>query len=398
MARRLLLGCVLLALLALVVGPALAQDEFVFGVVLVGPENDHGWSQAHHEGAQYVLDHVPGTRMVEFPSLNTADSPETTLQDVAAEMVSEGAKLIFTTSDAFEEDTDTVAANFPDVVFINVSGDDVLTGQAPSNVGNLMGQMEWGKLMAGCAAGLSTKTGSIGYLGPLINGETRRFAASAYLGARYCYEHYRGLNPDDLTFTVTWIGFWFNIPGVTLDPTEETNTFYDSGADVVISGIDTTEAVVVAGQRAAQGESVYAIPYDYVGACDEAPNVCLGVPYFHWGPQYARIVKSVMDGTWQQSWDWSAPDWTDINNPETTAVGFVKGPALSDESSADLDGFIADLTSYATNPFVPNSFALWKGPLAKQDGTVIAEDGQLVAPLDVWYLDQLLQGMVGASN
>ena len=51
-----------------------------------------------------------------------------------------------------------------------------------------MGTMEYGKMMAGCAAALTTQTGQIGYLGPLINYETRRLAASAYLGARHCYE------------------------------------------------------------------------------------------------------------------------------------------------------------------------------------------------------------------
>ncbi|MGV2434839.1 MAG UNVERIFIED_CONTAM: hypothetical protein LVT10_08105 [Anaerolineae bacterium] len=71
---------------------------------------------------------------------------------------------------------------------------------------------------------------------------------------------------------------WFNIPGVTLDPTEETNTFFDGGADVVISGIDTTEVIVVAGQRVDQGEAVFGIPYDFESACELAPNACLGTP------------------------------------------------------------------------------------------------------------------------
>ena len=147
-----------------------------------------------------------------------------------------------------------------------------------------MGQMEYGKMIAGCAAALKTQTGSIAYIGPLIDPETTRLVNSTYLGARYCYENYRGLNPDDLRFQVTWIGFWFNIPGVTLDPTEVVNGFFDGGADVVISGIDTTEAIVVAGQRAAQGQQVWAVPYDFEGACAEAPDICLGVPYFSWGP------------------------------------------------------------------------------------------------------------------
>lgn len=393
-----LFGILVAALGVMAVAPAAAQDEFVFGMVLVGPQNDRGWSQAHYEGGQYVEANLPGSRMVVFESLNPADAPETTLSEVVTEMVDQGARVIFTASDAFEEDTAAVARAFPDVVFINISGDDALTGEAPPNLGNLMGQMEWGKLIAGCAAALTTETGNIGYLGPLINGETRRLASSAYLGARYCYEAYRGGNPEDLTFTVTWIGFWFNIPGVTLDPTEETNTFFDSGADVVISGIDTTEAIVIAGQRRAAGENVYAIPYDYIGACEEAPEACLGVPYFHWGPDYLRIVRAVAEGTWTPEWIWAGPDWSDINNPDTSAIGFVTGPGLSEEASAQLDDFIANLASYATNPLVPTSFALWHGPLYLQDGTELAGENEWVDVLDVWYLPQLLQGMVGASE
>lgn len=398
MSRKLLFSGMLLALIALMAIPALAQEDFVVGMVLVGPENDRGWSQAHYEGAQYIQDTVPGTRFIFFPSLNPADAPETTLLEVVTEMVDQGARLIFTASDAFEQDTNAVAAAFPEVVFINISGDDVLNGTAPRNVGNLMGQMEWAKLMAGCAAALSTETGSIGYLGPLINGETRRLASSAYLGARYCWETYRQRRAADLTFTVTWIGFWFNIPGVTLDPTEETNSFFDSGSDVVISGIDTTEVITVAGIRAAQGQNVRAVPYDYLGACEEAPSVCLGVPYFHWGPDYARITRQVMDGTWVPTWEWIGPDWSDINNLDTSMIGFIKGEGLSETASAQLDEFIADLTAYATNPFIPSSIALWRGPLTKQDGTVLAGEDELVDPLDIWYLDQLLTGMVGASN
>ena len=91
-----------------------------------------------------------------------------------------------------------------------------------------MGRMEYGKMIAGCAAALSTQTGQIGYLGPLINDETRRLVNSAYFGARHCWEN-AGNDPADLSFTVNWIGFWFNIPGQTLDPTQVTNDFFDSG-------------------------------------------------------------------------------------------------------------------------------------------------------------------------
>jgi simple sugar transport system substrate-binding protein len=105
----------------------------------------------------------------------------------------------------------------------------------------------------------------------------------------------------------------------------------------------------------------------------------------------------VADGTWEPAWEWVGPDWSDINNLDTSAVGFLPGEGLG-ENRPWMDEFIADVSEYATNPFVPESFALWRGPLALQDGTVLAEDGELVDVLDVWYLPQILQGMVGASS
>jgi simple sugar transport system substrate-binding protein len=365
-------------------------EEFVFGIVLVGPYNDHGWSEAHYTAAEYAVAQIPNTRFVYLDKLNAADRPEATLEQVVADMVDQGARVIFTTSDAFMEDTDRVAEQFPDVIFISISGDQVLRGVAPANVGNYMGRMEYGKMIAGCAAALATETGHIGYLGPLINDETRRLAASAYLGARYCYENYRGLDPADLQFTVSWIGFWFNIPGVTQDPTEVSNDLFNAGVDVLMSGIDTPEALIVAGQRAAQGERVLAVPYDYVNACDQAPDVCLGVPYFNWGPGYVQELQAVMNGTWEQDWIWAGPDWTDINNPDTSAVGFLPGPAMTQEWNDQVSEFIAGLADGSINLFV--------GPLNYQDGTPYLADGEVATDEQIWYMHQLLEGMEGPSE
>ena len=371
-------------------GAPAGEGEFVFGVVLVGPYNDHGWSEAHYTAGQYVEQNLPGTKMVWLDKLNPADRPETTLEQVVDDMVAQGAKMIFTTSDDFQTDTDTVAAKYPDLPFVMISGDHALTGTAPPNIANYMGRMEYGKMIAGCAAALKTQTGTFGYLGPLINDETRRLANSVYLGARYCYENYRGKDPNDLQFIVQWIGFWFNIPGVTLDPTEVANDIFNANADVILSGIDTTEAIVVAGQRAAQGETVWAIPYDYEGACAEAPEICLGVPYFNWGPAYLDYVKKVQGGTFAQEWIWAGPDWSDINSRDTTAVGFIKGEGLTEEEAAQLDEFIAGLADGSINLFV--------GPLNYQDGSVYLEDGAVATDEQIWYTKQLLEGMTGPSE
>lgn len=367
-----------------------SAEPLTFGMILVGPQNDHGWSQAHFEGGQYVEANLPGSHMIVFDLLNPADKPEASVESVVDDMVSQGATLIFTTSDEFEEDTASVAEKYPDVVFINSSGDDVHTGEAAPNLGNIMGRMEDMKAIAGCAAALTTQTGHLGYLGPLINFETRRLVSSAYLGARYCYENYAGKSASDLQFTVTWIGFWFNIPGVTLDPTEVTTNFIDTGADVILSGIDTTQGIDVTGQRAAAGDAVFAVPYDFIGACDNAPAVCLGVPFFSWGPAYLATAQSVADGTWTQSWDWNGANWDALDDPSNTNVGWVNGPALSAEAAADLADYISKLAS--------GEVVVWSGPINLQDGSAYIAAGAVATDDEIWYLPQLLEGMEGPSE
>ena len=367
-----------------------AEKPNIFGLLLVGPYNDHGWSQAHYDGGKYVEKMMPGSKMIYIDKVNPADRPGVTIPQLVDDMVEKGAKLIIANSDDMKDGTREAAAMHPNIYFIHISGDDVLTGKASKNLSNLMGRMVYGKMMAGFAAALTTKTGKLGYLGPLINEETRRLVASAYLGAKYAWENVLKKDPKQLKFQVTWIGFWFNIPGVTADPTQVAQNFFNTGYDVVISGIDTTEAVVVAKQKKQEGKQVWAIPYDYIGACEGAPDVCLGVPYFNWGPSYVDFVKAAFSGKWQSKWVWLGPDWKNINNPDTSTVGYVAGPALPASAQKHLDGFIKDLGSGKIN--------LFKGPLNYQDGSPFVKAGKSASDKQVWYMEQLLQGIDGQSS
>jgi simple sugar transport system substrate-binding protein len=367
-----------------------ATEPFTFGILLVGPYNDHGWSQAHFEGGKYVEEKIPGAKMIYIDKVNPADRPGVTIPQLVDDMVEKGAKLVIANSDDMKDGIREAAVKHPEILFLHDTGDDVLTGKAPKNLRNLMGRMVYGKMMAGFAAAMTSKTGKIGYLGPLINEETRRLAASAYLGARYAWETVLKKDPKDLAFKVTWIGFWFNIPGVTADPTQAAQNFINTGYDVVVSGIDTTEALVVADQKRKEGKSVWAIPYDYVGACQSAPETCLGVPYFNWGPSYTALISQAMKGEWPQDWQWLAPDWKDINNKDTSIVGFMPGAALAPEAQEKLKTFISDLGSGKLN--------LFKGPLFYQDGSPFVADGAVAADKEIWYMKQLLKGMEGVSS
>ncbi len=371
--------------------PPATGASLTIGLLMVGPYNDHGWSQANYDGVKYVNAKVPGTKMVYIDKVNPADRPGTTASQLGESLVSQGAKLVIFSSDDMTDEAVKFAQAHQDIFVIMTSGDQQWKeGKAYkplANMVNVMGRMEYGKMIAGVAAALTTKTGQIGYLGPLINDETRRLASSAYLGAHYAWVNYLKKDPTQLKFKVSWIGFWFNIPGVTSDPTQVADDFFNTGYDVVISGIDTTEAVAEAAKFTAQGKQVWAVPYDYAKAIDEGKGVSLGVPYFNWGPAYTTAAKAAMAGSWKSHFEWNAPDWKNINNADSSAVGFAKG-TLSKAASDGIDKFIGELAK---------GLNLWKGPVSLQDGSVYLKDGQTATDQQVWYLPQLLSGMAGQS-
>ncbi|MBA12553.1 MAG: BMP family ABC transporter substrate-binding protein [SAR202 cluster bacterium] len=364
-----------------------------FGMILVGPRDDKGWSQAHFEGGQHIVDSI-GAEMIVADLINPADSPNTTVEQVASDMIAQGAELIFATSDDMKDGILAAAKDNPDVPMIWSSGDSAWAeGKAHKsdlgNLGNIMGQMEFGKYMAGCAAASESKSGNIGFLGPLINDETRRLANAAYVGAKDCWAD-KGNDPANLNFEVTWIGFWFHIPGVTLDPTTVVNDFYDSGVDVVISHIDTPEALIVTDQRASSGEDVLVVGYDYENSCDQAPSVCLGVPYFNWGPSYTNVAKSVGNDSFKATFDWVEPEIKNGKTDEDSMIGFKYGEALSNESKKRIESTAKDLSGDVRNIFT--------GPLNYQDGSEYVSSGKTASLSEIWYTTQLLEGIVGDSG
>ncbi|MDX2270455.1 MAG: BMP family ABC transporter substrate-binding protein [Cyanobacteriota bacterium] len=374
--------------------PAHAQEPFKAGMILVGPSQDGGWNQAHFEATDYVKSKLPGVTFEYVDKVNPADRPNVKGSQVADDLIANGAKLVIFNSDDFKDDALATAKKHPEVSVIHVSGDyawaDGKNFKDQPNLSNVQPQMEYTRMISGCAAALGTESGKIGFLGPLINDETRRYVSAAYLGARHCWQNYRQKDPADLEFKVVWIGFWFNIPGVTLDPTKVADDFYNGGYDVVMSGLDTPEAAVQGKKAAEAGKPVKFTHYGLKTGCELAPDICLGVPYYNWGPAYKTAVETASQGTFKSEFIWSAIDWQDINNPDTTGAGFVPGAALSEEQSQQLTQFIAELAKD------PNF--LYQGPLNYQDGTEFIQAGETATLSQIWYMPQLVEGIEGPSQ
>ncbi len=177
-----------------------------------------------------------------------------------------GFNAIFTTSFGFMDATATVADEFPDTYFVHISG----YKKNDTNFANLYGAIETMKYPAGMIAGARAKADGatrIGYIAPFPIPEVIRLVNSAALGMRKTC--------PECQMDIRWIFSWF-------DPSQErqaAESLLAAGADVVITGADTTGPVQVAGEK-----GKYGIGYDSNNACDVDPQHCLTVPYRNWVP------------------------------------------------------------------------------------------------------------------
>lgn len=347
---------------------------YIFGLILSGKYNDRGWNQAHYLGGTYVEAKVADTKMI------YAEGALSTAGDAAQNLVAQGAQLLIFTSKEMADAAMAFAQANPSIYVIIIGGDQAWSRgkhyAAMPNVSNLYGRMEYGQMIAGCAAALNTESGQIGYVTSSPSDETRRLAASAYLGARYCWRNHRLQNLSQMNFRVAWI--------TGIDTFQVANGLYANGYDVLISGPGVDEIASAAQVYVDSGLPAWYIPYASISMCEQTSHICLGAPYFNWGPAYVTAIKSTMDGNWQSTFRWNGPDWADINESETSAVGFVKGAALSPQAKAALERFIEEL-AFGLN--------LWSGPINLQDGSVYLPQGQAANDEQIWYLPQLLEGM-----
>ena len=69
-----------LGLMTVLLCPSLASaKDLTIGLILVGPYNDKGYSQAQYEGGKYVEEKLPGTKLIYLDKVNPADRPGLTI-------------------------------------------------------------------------------------------------------------------------------------------------------------------------------------------------------------------------------------------------------------------------------------------------------------------------------
>lgn len=343
--------------------PEPQEGKFNVAFVYVGPIGDGGWTYAHDEGRVYLEEELgDAVHTVYLESVPEGADSERVVRNLARA----GFDAVFTTSFGFMDPTATVAAEFPDVDFVHVSG-----FKKADNFSNLFGGMETYKYAVGMIAGAkAAETGSnrVGYVAPFPIAEVVRHINAATLGMRsVCAE---------CVLDIRWTFSWF-------DPTlerESAESLIDAGATVVVTGADTPGPVQVAGER-----GVFGVGYDSRNACTFAEEACLTVPYWNWGPEYVRIVESMMDETFGNE-----DIYFDADSGSLGLLGFVEDQTPQASVPASVVEAVQDLVARAeAGEF--NRFSVFTGPINNNKGEVVVPEGTSLTQSD-------LEGLVGIEG
>jgi simple sugar transport system substrate-binding protein len=97
-------------------------------------------------------------------------------------------------------------------------------------------------------------------------------------------------------------------PVFTADPTQVADDFYNSGFDVVVSGIGENDGSADRSEEDGRiGQRSLGDPYDYQDACAELPKSAWAFRTSTGVPTYVKALQSVQDGSYASFFENSAP-------------------------------------------------------------------------------------------
>lgn len=347
--------------------PAVEKGKFNVAMVLIGPHDDGGWSQAHFEGLQYIEQNVPNTHVAYIENVPEGVDSEQVFRALSRK----GFDLILGTSYGFMDPMETVAAEYPDIMYVHISG----IKSNGTNFGNLFGAMEVMKYFGGMLAGERAKQDGnpkLGYMATFPIPEELRLGNAIALGMRKTC--------PECTMDVRWINTWH-------DPIKEKEgaaSLFDAGAQVVFTGADTPASADVAQEKGKWG-----VTYDWSGSCKV--EACLTAPYWLWGPVYAALSEQVIAGTYVPGWDYFDADTGGLGlygfmEGETLPVGLADLPPEVIQEVRDL------VAASLAGDF--NRFDVFTGPINDNQGNLIVPAGEHLEQAD---LDQFPEYGLGCT-
>jgi len=348
--------------------PEAVEGKFNVAMVLIGPHDDGGWSQAHYEGLQYLCENVDNTHIAYIENVPEGADSEQTFRSLARK----GFNFVIGTSFGYMDPMETVAGEFPDTTFLHLTG----YKSNGKNFGNFFGAMETMKYLAGMLAGSRAKADGnpkVGYMATFPIPEELRLGNAIMRGVKETC--------PECTMDVVFINTWH-------DPIKEkagATALFDAGAQVVFTGADTGAVADVAQEKGKWG-----ITYDHPASCKV--DACLTAPYWTWGPEYARIAEKVKAGTYTAGYE-----YFDADAGAMGLLGFMEGETLrkgvASLPEADVK-LVKDTLATMLKSGTGRFDIVFPGPIVDNADKTLLADGEKLKQSD---LDQFPPGAPGSE-
>jgi basic membrane protein A len=345
--------------------PEIVEGKFNVAMVLIGPHNDGGWSQAHYEGLVNLCENMADSHVAYIENVPEGADSEQVFRSLARK----GFDFIIGTSFGYMDPMATVAEEFPTQTFLHLTG----YKSNGKNFGNFFGAMENFKYLAGMLAGSRAKLDGnpkIGYMATFPIPEELRLGNAIARGVK--------VTCPECTMDVRFINTWH-------DPVKEKEgaaSLFDAGAQVVFTGADTGAVADVAQEKGKWG-----VTYDHPDSCKA--ERCLTTPYWIWGPEYTRIAELVKAGTYKAGYE-----YFDADAGAMGLLGFMDGETprmgINDLPAADVQLVKDTLAKMLKGEF--NRFDVFAGPLKDNAGKELLAAGEKLVQPD---LDQFPPGAPG---
>ena len=341
-----------------------ADTPITVGFIYVGPRDDYGYNQSHAEGAA-VIKNMPGVTVREEESVPETVAVEKTMESM---INIDGASILFPTSYGyFDPHILKLAPKYPDVVFLHCGG---LYNPAkhPKNVGSYFGYIDEAEYISGIVAGMTTKSGKLGFIAAKPIPQVLRNINSFELGAR-------SVKPDATT-TVIFTGDW----SMPIKEAEAANSLIDQGIDVLTCHVDSPKVII----ETAEHRGIYCCGY-HVDQSKLAPKGFLTGAEWNWGKVYTDYINEIRGGQ----------PWSHLVRGGLKE-GIVKcspyGAAVSDAAKAAADAVKAK--------FMAGTMVIYKGPIKDNLGNVVVADGVSEGQTDIALesMGYLVEGVKGSTK
>ncbi|RKF19891.1 BMP family ABC transporter substrate-binding protein [Alginatibacterium sediminis] len=327
-----------------------AADPLKVGFVYVGPVGDHGWSYEHDQGRLEMQEHFGDKVETTFVE-NVPEGADA--ERVITQLAKSGHDLIFTTSFGFMNPTLKAAKRFPNVTFEHATG-----YKRSKNVSTYVLRTYEGRYVSGVAAGMATKTNTIGYIASFPIPEVIRDINSVYLGAK-------SVNPD-VKIKIVWVNTWYD-PGKESDAA---NALMDQGVDIVIQHTDSPAPLIAAEKRGIMG----------IGQASDMSHFAPKSHMFSvrdvWAPHYIRTVQEVMDKSWA---------------PEDYWGGFADDILQIVSINPDLPADIQSAITSTHSKIKSGEFHPFTGPMLDNTGKEVIAAGYTLTDAELaavnWYVE-----------